>query len=214
MVLMSGCSMKQPMPSNLYFKQAMLLSHMDRCKQQGYIASYDYSSGFRAMSYIVNTWDFDEQKFKDEYSKTSARWEGIKGTPSLCNGVKKDIKQLIVETNNHKQASARRSIENQKAYEDIAQSLQTLGQQSQQAGQQALNSVQNMQMVYPTIPNNTTNTNALPTPEGYEKTLVPTGTVGVLKNSSISNGAKLCEYGNGRAIRIQVSQTCPNLLNP
>jgi hypothetical protein len=215
-ILIAGCSMKQPMPSNLYFRQASLLMHMERCKQAGYLTSYDYYSGFQAMAYIVNTWDYDEKTFKNKFNEISLNWKDIAATSSWCEGTKKKVNNLIANANNHKRTSAKNRVANQQAMASISQSLQELGQASQQAGQQALSSVQNMQVVSPTItyPNNTINTNALPAPDGYEKTVVPSGTVGVLRNSSFSNGAKLCEYSNGRAIRIQASQTCPNLLQP
>ncbi|GLX85505.1 hypothetical protein tloyanaT_17570 [Thalassotalea loyana] len=58
------------------------------------------------------------------------------------------------------------------------------------------------------------NLNVLPAPNGYEKTQVPMSTVGVLRNSSITNGYKLCEYSNGRAIRLNMKEQCPMTLNP
>lgn len=215
-VLIVGCSMKQPMPSNLYYRQASLLMHMDRCKKEGHLSSYDYNSGVQAMTYVVNTWNYDEATFKKEFNELSFRWADIKATSYWCKSTKKDINSLIADAQNHKRASKQRKVENQQTMASIAQSLQELGQASHKAGQQTLNSVQNMRVVSPTInyPNNSININALPAPEGYEKTVVPTGSVGILKNSSFSNGAKLCEYSNGRAIRIKSYQTCPNLLKP
>ena len=215
-LIITGCSMKEPLPSKIYFEQATLLSNMGICKQHGYITSNDYSSGLISMIYIMNTLDFDKQKFLNEYSKTSDSRKKAKGTPALCNGVRIDIDQLLTLALNHKQTSERRSINKQRTFESIAQTFQMLGQKSQQAGQQSLNSVQNTQVVSPAInyPNNTININALPTPEGYQKTVVPSGSVGVLRNNTISNGVKLCEYSNSRAIRVMVSQTCPSILNP
>lgn len=215
-LLTTGCSMKQPMPSSLYYRQANLLMHMERCKRAGYLSSYDYYSGFQAMAYVVNTWDYDEATFNSQFNQLSLSWKDIKASSNWCEGTKRDVANLIVEANNHKRASSQRAIENQQAIASISKSLQELGQSSQQAGQQALNSVQNMQIVTPTVtyPNNQININALPAPEGYEKTLVPSGTVGILRNTGFINGAKICEYSNGRAIRIQLSETCPNLLQP
>jgi hypothetical protein len=63
-------------------------------------------------------------------------------------------------------------------------------------------------------PSSNYNLDVLPAPTGYESTYVPTGTVGVLTNASITNGYKLCEYNNGRAIRLPMNQQCPTVLNP
>jgi len=56
--------------------------------------------------------------------------------------------------------------------------------------------------------------NVLPVPNGYEKTKVPMSTVGFLRNNSITNGYRLCEYDNGRAIRVAMKEQCPMTLNP
>jgi len=63
-------------------------------------------------------------------------------------------------------------------------------------------------------PSSNYNLNVLPAPAGYESTYVPTGTAGVLRNSSITNGYRLCEYNNGRATRLPMNQQCPTVLNP
>ena len=58
------------------------------------------------------------------------------------------------------------------------------------------------------------NMHILPDPNGYEKTSVPISNVGVFMNSSITNGYRLCEYSNGRAIRLPMTELCPSVLNP
>lgn len=137
--LITGCSTKSPMPDNLYFKQASLLMHMDRCKQAGYLNSYDYNAGFYAMTYIVNTWNFDEKAFKDELYESSLPWKNIVATSTWCEGTKNKVDSLIANANNHKKSSAKRRVENQQTMAILAQSLQTITQA-------ASNSVQKMQV--------------------------------------------------------------------
>lgn len=202
--------MSKPMPDNFYFSQASLLMHMDRCKQAGYLDSYDYYVGFKAMTYIVNTWEFDEKAFKDKLDESSLPWKNIKATSTWCEGTKKDVDNLIANANNHKKSSAKRRAENQQTMAILAQSLQTITQA-------ASNSVQKMQVGSPAVTpvtGSSYNLNVLPAPIGYESTYVPTGTAGVLSNSSITNGYRLCEYNNGRATRLPMNQQCPTVLNP
>ncbi len=58
------------------------------------------------------------------------------------------------------------------------------------------------------------NLNVLPAPAGYKKTYLPSTTTGFFMSSSVVNGYRLCEYNNGMAIRLPMSERCQNVLTP
>lgn len=137
-------------------------------------------------------WDLD--KFPDGVRQTVKR-------PHV-EGYRQDVEfGLKVQAMKARQEEIDR-IQTQQAWANLNNSLQNLN-----------NSLSSSSTVTP-ITGSNYNLNVLPAPTGYEKSYVPITTSGTLKNSTITNGYKLCEYNNGRAIRLQMSQQCPMVLNP
>jgi hypothetical protein len=209
-IFLSGCSGKKPMPDRVYFSQAKSFANMSRCRSAGYLTSHEFSEGSKAISYTLNTWNVNEQKFKAAVTVSNDMWGDKKTTPDWCTKVKTDIGLLIAGSNSHRQ---KRSIEYKQAKANLAQSLHELSQMLQRSGQQALSTVQPIRVPPLSYPNSSIR--SLPSPNGYEKTVVPSGTVGVLRNRvNVSYGRTLCEYSNGRAIYVEGSRNCPSVLSP
>lgn len=133
LILLIGCSTKTPMPEMLYYKQASFLVKMDRCKEAGYLTSYDYTSGFTALSYIVNTWDFDEQNFKKKYTEMEYVWKGRITSPEECENTKIHNQSLITDANNHRRES-QQSVATANSRRDSQQSVAKANSSSSNSG--------------------------------------------------------------------------------
>ena len=215
-IFLIGCSTRNPLPDVEYFSSATTLNHMKRCANAGYIADYKSTLGHYAMWDILNTWEVDGDRFKNALNEAEDRWKGTKARETWCDSIAKSITNLRAQANRIKQNQVRNNAQNQQAWQNMSNSIKKVSQSLQEAGKQSLSTANSINVTSPsmTLPKTSINLNALPAPEGYQKTYVPSGSVGVLRNTSFSNGARLCEYSNGQATRLPPSQICPSLLKP
>tara|TARA_R110001583_G_C5639267_1_gene407746 strand:- start:1065 stop:1682 length:618 start_codon:yes stop_codon:yes gene_type:complete len=205
------------LPDEDYFANAITLNNMKKCRSAGYLDIFKYSSGTNALRDIMNTWVYDEQRLKDELVIVNDLWKNVIATESWCRPINDNVASLIVKARNYKSSQANQNVQKQQAWKELASSFKNLGESSKKAGEQALATANSMQMEsspVTSIHSKQINLNALPAPQGYQKTYVPTGTVGILQNTNFSGGSKICEYSNKQAIRVTVSQACPQLLKP
>lgn len=216
-IILTGCSTKKTIPDVHYYTNATFINHMERCKNAGYLDYNKYLSGLRSTSYTMNTWVYDEQKLKDELDVVKGIWKDIRATEDWCNTIDETIVRKIAAVEEHKQSQMKIRAQNQQSWQNVANGLQEVGNSLQKVGQayqEASNSINVTSPNNVTSPKSTTNWNGLPAPDGYQKTYVPSGSVGILRNTSFSSGTRVCEYSNGQALRVPLSQNCPTVLKP
>ena len=209
----TGCASKSPMSDALYSSQARFLAQMEKCREQSKITSVDYQLGFSAMNYELNTWDYDVERFIEETNKIKELWKGTTLPDSHCENIKQQIGVKIASVNIYKKELAEREERERVARNKARSQLSKIGQQMNQAGRQALSSVQSNSATpsFPVI--SAPQKPYYPTPQGYDRAYSPTGTVGVLRNTRIESGSRLCEYSNGQALQIPMTSTCPQVKN-
>ncbi|HIM12169.1 MAG: hypothetical protein CBB95_15465 [Alteromonas sp. TMED35] len=210
---LSGCASKPQMSDAQYSTQARFWVQMEKCRDQTKITSVDYQMGFSAMNYELNTWDYDVDKFIKETHKTRDLWKNTTLPDSYCENIKQIIGAKVAGVKQHKYETAIRNERERIARNNALAQLSKIGQQINEAGRQALSSVQNTSSTPSYPPSSTPKTPYYPTPQGYERSYSSTGTVGVLRNTRIESGSRLCEYSNGQAVQIPVTSTCPQVKN-
>lgn len=210
-LFITSCVIRQPVSKDEYNMQADLLVHIERCRRSDKISQEKYDAGLAAIDYALNTWDYDEDKFRKIYDVKWGIWKDLKGTSVWCEGTEKEIGYLLASNERHKQTASVKW--DPRVLPTLSIFLTELAKSSPQTSYDQKNrtytapSLQNRQ-------HENINVDVLPTPRGYEKSITPMTTFGHLQKTSFVNGVKLCEYNNGAAIRIQISQNCPNTLKP
>lgn len=210
-LILFGCSTRQPvyMDSDDYEGYSSLLATSHVCHAHNLFVD-DIT-----LDYITKTHNlhlaglaYEDEVFQSFYRRQE-KYYRANVSEDLCKHVAANYNDFYSEkTTEFQKKIYNRSIISERKSKQFTMILSAIAE--------GLNSNQAFNAPIPIqqIPKETPkfNINILPPPSGYEKTYVPTGTVGVLRNSSVTNGYKLCEYDNGRATRLTMRQNCPTVL--
>ncbi len=216
-IVFFGCSSRQPvyMDSDDYEGYSSLLASSHVCHANNLLIddiTLDYITKIHNLH--IAGLAYKDEVFQSFYNRQEEYYKA-NFSKDLCEHVASNYNDFYREkttefhkkTHNRSVISERKSKQFTMALSAIAKALNS---------NQVFNAPIPMQStpVERPITGSKYNINILPTPNGYEKTYVPMVTAGVLSNSGITNGYMLCEYNNGRAIRLPMNQRCPRVLNP
>ena len=212
-IILFGCSSRQPvyMDSDDYEGYSSLLASSHVCHANNLFVddlTLDYITKLHNLH--VAGLAYEDEVFQSFYSKKE-KYYRANISEDVCKHVASNYNDFYSKkTTEFQKKIHNRSVIRERKSKRFTMILSAIAEGLN--SNQAFNApIQNTPVVTP-ITGSKYNVNILPAPSGYEKTYVPTGTVGVLRNSSITNSYKLCEYNTGRATRLPMGQQCPRVL--
>lgn len=205
-IILTGCA--TPLPEHYYKTEAQIAALSKLCTITGFISHSEHSDGMRSITYLLGQWDFDNERFNDEVLKAMGKNFHFKASKSSCSPTKQAINQRILLSRQHMQKAIAAQLYATYTSNSLIKMAAQQNQQLMQTNQALLN--QNSTYNQPLFTPKPT----LPTPQGYEKTRSNYYSSSSYVDREQSMGMWLCKYDDGRAIRINLNESCPRTLQP